>query len=397
MNNKRVLISGAGIGGLTLAYWLKRYGFVPTLIEKHPMLRSGGYKIDIRGVALEIVKQMQIYDKIVENQTEIDQAIFIDKAGNQITEMSADLSGIRQEGIDLEIMRGDLCLIIKEAIGDVEFIFDDSITQMTETINGVNVEFEKGKPRTFDLVVGADGLHSKVRRIVFGDEKQFLKEMGVYIAVFPIPNFLHLKSGEIEHHSLRKFVNVYKDRKDENAKVALAFSVSESFNARDPAEQKKMIKKVYANGKWETPRILAEMDESKDFYFDAMAQVHMPSWSKGRVTLVGDAAYAPTPMSGQGTSIAIAGAYVLAGELAESQGDYLAGFNQYEKVVRPFVEKNQALADASTRIMAEGLYSYIMHSLMDILPAKLLHYFKNQSLKNTTEAANALPFKTYKF
>ncbi|MFI5342728.1 MAG: FAD-dependent monooxygenase [Chlamydiales bacterium] len=395
MKNKKVLISGAGVAGLTLAYWLKRYGFIPTLIEKHPSLRTGGYKIDLRGVALEILKRMEIYSTIVENRTAITHAICVDEAGNQVTQMSADLCGTRLEGIDLEIMRGNLCLIMKEALGEIECLFGDSITHISENSNGVSVEFEKNKPRTFDIVVGADGLHSSVRKLVFGDESNFSQEFGVYLSVFSIPNFLNLTACEIEHHSLRKFVNIYRDLKDTHAKVAIAFSVDKPFDSRDPKEQKKLIEEVFANSEWEMPQILAAMKESPDFYFDSMAQIHMPHWSKGRVTLVGDAAYSATPMSGQGTSIAIAGAYVLAGELADAQGDYRIAFSHYEKLMRPFANENQALVKMSARIMKGSAYSVWLHRLMAIMPAKVLHYFKNLGLKRTTKAANALTLKEY--
>lgn len=395
MENKNVLISGAGIAGLTLAYWLKRHGFVPTLIEKHPVLRTGGYKIDLRGVALEVLKRMGIYSAIVESRTAITEAICVDAQGNQVAEMRADLCGTRLEGVDLEIMRGTLCVIMQEAVGDVESLFGDSITQITQGPNGAYVEFEKNKPRTFDLVIGADGLHSTVRKLVFGDESKFSREMGVYVSVFSFPNFLQLTDCEIEHHSLRKFVNLYRDRKEIDAKAALAFSVNRPFYSRDSKDQKKLIEEVFAGSGWEMPRILEAMKESPDFYFDTMAQIHMPKWSEERVTLVGDAAYSATPLSGQGSSIAIAGAYVLAGELAEAKGNYQLAFSRYEELVRPFAKKNQKLAMMSARIMSGSSYSIWLHRLGAFLPARLILYFKNKALKRTTKAANALNLKEY--
>ncbi len=395
MKNKNILISGAGVAGLTLAYWLKKHGFTPTLIEKHSSLRTGGYKIDLRGVALEILKPMGIYSAIVDNRTAITHAICVDKAGNQVTQMSAELCGTRLEGIDLEIMRGNLCLIMKEALGEIECLFGDSITHISDNTHGVYVEFEKNKPRVFDIVVGADGLHSTVRKLVFGDESNFSQEFGVYVSVFSVPNFLNLTACEIEHYSPGRFVNIYRDQKDINAKVAMAFSVEKPFCSRDPKEQKKLIEEVFANSGWEMPRILAAMRESPDFYFDTMAQIHMPHWSKGRVTLVGDAAYSATPMSGQGTSIAIVGAYILAGELLEARGDYRTAFSCYEKLMRPFANKNQALAKMSANIMKSSSYSIWLHRIASIMPAKVLHYFKNFALKRTTKAANALTLKEY--
>ena len=260
MKNKKLLISGAGIAGLTLAYWLKKWGFSPTIVEKHPYLRTGGYKIDLRGVALDILKRMNVYDAIVAQKTAIDYAVCIDREGNQVSQMSADLCGTRLEGIDLEIMRGNLCLILKDAVGEAEYLFGDSIVNMKEVSDGVYVEFEKSTPHMFDLVIGADGLHSTVRRLIFGDETQFAKEFNVYVSVFSIPNFLGLDRCEIECHSSQRFVNVYRDRGEVDAKVALAFSVEEPFRSRDPKEQKQLITEVFADSGWEMPRIRAGIE-----------------------------------------------------------------------------------------------------------------------------------------
>lgn len=394
MINKNILISGAGVSGLALAYWLKRFGFNPTVVEKHSAVRTGGYKIDCRGVALDIVKRMGIYDAIVVNQTAISRAICVDNAGNQIAEMTADLCGIRQEGVDLEIMRGNLCLIMKEAAHGIEYIFDDSITQISQDQQSVHVQFEKSQPRTFDLVIGADGLHSVVRKLVFGEETQFAQELGISIAVFSIPNILDVNDCEIEYFLPRKFVNVYKDHKESNARVAIAFT-SKPCRSRDAKEQKKLIEEVFVDAGWKVPQILSAMQESTDFFFDSMAQIHMPHWSKGRVALIGDAAYSPTPMSGQGTSIALVGAYVLAGELAEAKGDYTTAFSKYDTLIRPFITQNQALADMSIRIMTGNIFMKWLQQLMNLLPAKVILYFKNQSLKNTTKAANAITLKDY--
>lgn len=398
MKNKNILISGAGVAGLTLAFWLKRFGFNPTMVERHPSLRTGGYKIDLRGVALDVLKRMGIYSEIVDSRTAIKYAICVDENGNEVTRMTPDLLGTRLENVDLEIMRGTLCVIMQKAIGDKECLFGDSIAQIVENSDGVHVIFEKNEPRTFDLVIGADGLHSRVRQLVFGDETKFIKNFGVYVSVFSFPNFLNLTDCEIEHHSHLKFVNLYRDRKDVNAKAAIAFSVAKPFrfNSREAKEQQNLIKEAFAELKWEMPRILACMEDSPDFFFDVMAQIHMHHWSKGRITLAGDAAYSASPMSGQGTSIAIAGAYVLAGELMEAQGDYQKAFAKYEEQVRPFVKKNQDLSNMSARIMSDSAYSAWLYRLGALLPARLILFFKNRALRKTTKAANAIILKDYK-
>lgn len=395
MKTKTVLISGAGVAGLTLAYWLKQFGMTPTLIEKHPCLRTGGYKIDLRGAGLEVLKRMGIYPAISASRTAIPRAICIDQEGRQVTEMSADLCGTRLEGVDLEIMRGTLLSILRDAAADVECLFGDSIQKISETADRVHVVFEKHEPRTFDLVIGADGLHSTVRRLVFGEEASFAHEFGVYVSVFSFPNFLNLKDCEIEHHSLRKYVNLYRDRASTNATAAIAFSTPKEFRSRDAKDQQELILETFAGSKWEMPKILALMKESPDFYFDAMAQIHMPCWSKSRVSLVGDAAYSATPLSGQGTSIAIAGSYVLAGELLEAKDDPKLAFAKYEMLMRPFVQKNQKLANMSAKIMSGSAYSVWLHRIGARMPEKLILYFKNLALKRITKAANALNLKDY--
>ncbi len=396
MKQKTVLISGAGVAGLTLAYWLKRFGFIPTLIEKHPCLRTGGYKIDLRGAGLEVLKRMGVYPSISESRTKNSRGILLDETGKQIMEMGVDLLGTRLEDFDLEIMRSTLCHILKETLGEVECIFGDSITQISNRYDCVDVEFEKNLPRTFDLVIGADGLHSKVRKLVFGEESQFSKDLGIYISVWNFSNILNLNDCEIEQHSLQKFVNLYRDRNNTKATAAIAFASPKFCDSRDPKDQQQFIREFFANSKWETfSKILEGMKESPDFYFDSVAQIHMPRWSKERVALVGDAAYSATPLSGQGTSIAIAGAYVLAGELFEAQGNPEIAFSRYEELMRPFIKENQALADMSLRIMEGSAYSRWIYRIGALMPGKLLDYFKKRGLKQTTKAANALKVKDY--
>ncbi len=394
MKQKTVLISGAGVAGLTLAYWLKRFGFIPTVIEKHACLRTGGYKIDLRGVGLEVVKRMGVYPEISASRTRNKRGIVLDEIGRPMMEMGVDLMGTRLEDADLEIMRSELCRILKDAVRGIECIFDDSIVEISDAGDLVHVKFEKHSPQTFDFVVGADGLHSNVRKLVFGEKSQFSKDLGIYVAVWTFSNFLDLHDCEIEQHTFQKFVNVYRDRKNPKATAAIAFSSPKLCSSREPKEQQKFIREIFAEAKWEKLfEILDGMEESSDFYFDSMQQIHMPCWSKGRVVLVGDAAYSATPLSGQGTSIAIAGAYVLAGELFEADGKL--AFSQYEKTMRPFIKKNQALAEMSLRMMKDPIYSKWIYRIGSLVPQELVDYFKKRALKQMTQAANALELKDY--
>lgn len=402
MENKKILISGAGIAGLMLAYWLKRYGFVPTLVERTPTLQTGGYKIDIRGVALDVIKHTGVYSAIVEATTDIQGAVVVDSSGKELTKMSGDLVGSRAEG-DLEIMRSDLCQILFKQVkeNNVECLFGDSIKNIAQSKNGVDVEFEKSEPRLFDLVIGADGLHSVVRKLVFGEESNFLREFGFYVSVFSTPNFFKLDRSEIEYFEPKKYINVYSTRGDLNAKAAFAFASSRlQFDFRDTKQQKKLLEEALQGCGWEVPRLLSVMRESPDFYFDLIAQVHMPHWSQGRAVLVGDAAYAPSPMSGQGTSVALVGAYVLACELAEAQGNYTKAFASYEKSLRKFVKKNQKLAEVSVALMADSKFSpfvWLHHLMIWLFPAAWVTFLKNWGLRRTIKASHAIKLKNPPF
>jgi 2-polyprenyl-6-methoxyphenol hydroxylase-like FAD-dependent oxidoreductase len=193
----RVLISGAGIAGLTVAYWLRRYGFTPTIVERAPSLLTGGYKIDVRGTALQVLRRMGIHDALVAASTDMQGALLVDKNGKVINEMTGDEFGHRV-GEDLEIVRGALCQILMDHIPDAEFIFGDSIRAISQSSDRVQVEFTKNSPREFALVIGAHGLHSNVRAIAFGDESRFVRDLGLYLCVYTVPNYLKLDGRDLE-------------------------------------------------------------------------------------------------------------------------------------------------------------------------------------------------------
>ncbi len=389
----KVLISGAGIAGLTLAYWLKRYGWTPILIEKHPDLRAEGYKIDIRGKAVEVIKQMGLHPAIFEARTQIREARFVDGSGKLIAQTNPDLCGVRSDG-DLEIVRGRLCQILYQNLGDTECLFGDSIKSLVENGDGVGVEFEKGRARSFDLVIGADGLHSKVRQLAFGNESGFLRELGLYVSFYSIPNYLELDQVEIEYHMPKRFAIAYCP-KDGMAKAGFAFSGKPGQHElhHHPEHQKKFLREAFADAGWEVPRFLHLMNESPDFYFDCMAQIHMPHWTKGRVALIGDAGYAVSPIAGQGASVALVGAYVLAAELAKMQKDYKSAFLNYETTIKDFVKKNQDLAKMSGNLVSTPLW--LMKIFFRWMPKNGIQFFKNLGLRKTTKAANAINLSVY--
>ncbi len=393
MKNKRILISGAGIAGLTLAYWLKQAGFTPALIEKYPALRTEGYKLDIRGTALDVIQKMGVYPSVFESRTRIRESIFVDQKGRQITQTDPDLCGARVEG-DLEIVRGDLCEILFDRIGNTECLFGDSIVNLLDQEDGVRVDFKNNPSRMFDLVVKADGLHSKVRLLSFGDESQFLRKLGLYVSFYSIPNFMNLDCTEIEFHRPRQFAIAYCPQKGD-AKAGFAFSSNPpaDLDLRDPVQQKQFLQNAFRDAGWEIPRILSFMKESPDFYFDCMAQVQMPRWTKGRIALVGDAGYAVSPVAGQGTSVALIGAYVLADELKKAQGDYIAAFERYEMRLKEYVRKNQELAKMSTALMEGDGASWLTSLSLFLgrhLPTSLIRLFKKWGQRQTAKAARAI-------
>jgi 2-polyprenyl-6-methoxyphenol hydroxylase-like FAD-dependent oxidoreductase len=393
----RILISGAGIAGLTVAYWLRSYGFTPTVVERAPSLLAGGYKIDVRGTALEVLRRMRIHDAVVAASTDMQGASLVDREAKVISQMSGDAFGHRV-GEDVEIVRGALCQILKDNISDAEFIFGDSIRAISPRSDGVKVEFTKNSPREFDLVIGTDGLHSNVRRIAFGEEARFIRDLGLYLCVYTVPNYLNLDRVEIQYSELGRIAALWSARGDANAKACFA-APSIHIDLRDRAQQQQVLTNVYKDIGWEVPRLLEMMPDAADYYFDVAAQTHMRHWSQGRVVLAGDAGYCASPTSAQGTSLALIGAYVLAGELAAASGDYQAAFDRYEREMRPFVMLNQALGLKSVNLMRSkeqrNVSTWLLEKMMQIAPGRMVEFFINRSTRRIHQAANAINLKDY--
>lgn len=398
----RILISGAGIAGLTAAYWLKRYGFTPTIVERAPSLPIGGYKIDVRGTALQVLRRMGIEDAVIKASTDMQGALLVDKEGNIINKMTGDAFGHRV-GEDLEIIRGALCQILMDTIPDVEFIFDDCIQAITQVADGVNIQFQNNKPRKFDWVIGADGIHSNVRQLVFGDESRFSRELGLYLCVFTVPNYLNLDRIEMQYSELGRVAALWSARGEENMKACFGFTSPHPIDLHDVAAKQQALKTIYKGINWEIPKLLQMMPDATDFYFDTAAQIVMNRWSEGRVVLLGDAAFCASPMSGQGTSLALIGAYVLAGELASAKDAYQTAFNQYEQEMREFVNSNQELGLQAAKLMRSqekhnGLAGFFTR-LMSIVPSCVtgwcIQFFINRATKRISKAANSIHLKDY--
>lgn len=395
----RVLVSGAGIAGLTLAYWLRRFGYVPTLVERAPSLPTGGYKIDVRGTALEILKRMDVYEAVVAGAADMQEALLVDRDGHVINRMSGDQHGHRV-GEDVEIVRGTLCRILMDRVAGAEFIFGDEIQAVSQSGDSVQVQFAKNGAREFALVIGADGIHSNLRQLAFGDESRFLRDLGLYLCVYSVPNYLDLDRLEIQYTELGRMAAIWHSRKDSDLKACFAFARSSAgIDLRDRAQQQQALRTVYADIGWEVPRLLDRMEQATDWYFDTAAQICMESWSQGRIALLGDAAFCASPMSGQGTSLALIGAYVLAGELAAASGNHRKAFAEYEREMRPFVEANQALGMRAANLMRSNqkktLGAWLLVQSMRLIPGRMTEFFIGRSTQRIANVANAMALKDY--
>jgi 2-polyprenyl-6-methoxyphenol hydroxylase-like FAD-dependent oxidoreductase len=398
LQNKTVLISGASVAGPALAYWLRRYGFTPTVVEQAPALREGGYKVDLRGVAMEVIDRMGLTPAIKRFSTQMRGGAWVNAAGKPLATLGPDLIGLRAPGDD-EVLRGDLARILYDAAkGGVEYLFGDSITGVAQSHDGVKVTFARSAPRMFDLVVGADGLHSGLRAQVFGDEAQFVRPLGMHACVFTVPNHLGLDRWELLYPTPGKVVNLYSTRQSA-AKAQFIFPTPATLPGRDDiAGQQRLVAETFAGAGWETATLLDAMPHSPDFYFDSASQVHLDHWSAGRVALVGDAAHSPSPLSGQGTSLALVGAYVLAGELKAAHGDHQVAFARYQEEMHEYVDVNLKLGESNAKQMVAGSKGKIrlqttMMRLVNHLPWKDMAL--RPILKPLNEAANALTIKDY--
>ncbi|MBO3677082.1 FAD-dependent monooxygenase [Streptomyces sp. NEAU-YJ-81] len=344
---RTVLISGASISGPALAYWLHRSGYAVTVVEKADALRAGGYPIDIRGTAIEVVRRMGILPRLRDAHIDSRRCTFLNADGSEVASLNPSAVAGGVEGQDLEVRRGDLAASLYGIVrDDVEFLFGDSIDTLDESGQGFDVMFRSGQRRTFDLVVGADGMHSATRKALFGPEEQFHRYLGYCFAIFTMPNTLGLSREVMMWNTPGKAAALYAVGDNDELHAFLNFHQPEPpLDAlRNPDAQRDLVATVFAGAGWEVPGMVKALRDADDLFFDTAGQIRMPHWSSGRVALVGDAAYAPSFLTGQGSSLALVGAYMLANALATHR-DHTAAFAAYERDVRDFVAMNQALVD----------------------------------------------------
>lgn len=353
MSGIRVLVAGASIAGPALAHWLRRRGAEVTVVERTPGLRPGGQAVDARGVAKEVIARMGLDAAVRAARTETAGAYTVDVDGKVLETYRADDHGGDGFIAEIEILRGDLSQVLYDDTRDgVEYVFGDRIAELTQDADGVDVAFVGGERRRFDLVIGADGLHSALRAMEFGPRERFVRHLGLVLAFYSVPNEFGLDRWFIEYQDQESGRSAgLRPIQDATRAMALFSFPSAEFDVdyHDVAAQKVLLRERMAGLGWLTPRILAYLDDTPDFYLDQVAQVVMDSWSSGRVGLLGDAAFCASPMSGAGTGLALVGAYLLAGELAAAGWDPEAGFAAYERRMRSFVEANQEIGRLHVR------------------------------------------------
>ncbi|MFJ3517236.1 FAD-dependent monooxygenase [Streptomyces sp. NPDC090131] len=344
---RTVLISGGGIAGPVLAHRLRHHGFEPTVVERAPGPRAGGQAVDIRGVALDVVERMGLLDRASRVRTRMRGMSVLAPDGTEVHRSTeSTFSSGRLDGADIELLREDLVRMVHERTRtDIEYLFGDSITGLEEEASGVHVRFAHAAPRTFDLVVGADGLHSTVRRLAFGPEERFSHHLGSYLSVFAADNFLALDDWQMWLRDGDMGFGIMPVRDNTELRIAFGFeSAPLAPELRTGDALRRLVVDRLQTLEWEGARLADAARKAPDFYCDAMAQIRMDQWSRGRVALLGDAGYCPSPLSGQGTSLALVGAHVLADCLAQASGDHHRAYARYEERMRPFVTLNQALA-----------------------------------------------------
>ncbi|WP_432889836.1 FAD-dependent monooxygenase [Kribbella sp. CA-245084] len=348
----RILISGASVAGPVLAYWLTEYGFDVTVVERAPALRkTGGHAVDLFRPAVDISEEMGVLPRIEERATGTDRmTLYRDGVRRPVR---VDLSKVFGGASDrhLEVLRDDLSEIYYDAArDDVEYIFDDSITSISP--DG-EVEFENAARRRFDLVIGADGLHSNVRRIVFGEESQYSSFIGAYLGVLTLPNGAGLDGELVIHTGVGRTAGIYGARHIEDARALFLFRSEREldYHHRDVPRQKELLRAAFDGMDPEVDGWLRELDRTPAFYFDSITQLRMPTWSRGRVTLVGDAGYCPGPAVGGSTTLAVVGAYVLAGELARAGGDHERAYPAYEHAMTNHVTASRAVALSAAKTL----------------------------------------------
>jgi 2-polyprenyl-6-methoxyphenol hydroxylase-like FAD-dependent oxidoreductase len=376
MQPQSVLISGVGVAGPALAHWLLHHGFRPTLVERSPELRRGGYILDFWGLGYDLVERMGLLEQVRASGYQVDEVRLVDRQGRRVGGFDAEVFRAATGGRFTSLRRGELSAILYGSIEQrAEVLFGETITALNDDGDSVLVHLERSGARRFDLVIGADGLHSTVRRLVFGPQTQFEKFLGYTVAAFSLSGYAPRDENVYVSHAVPgKTISRFSMRDDRTMFLfVLTDSTAHGVAFSDPDVQQAYLREHFSNVGWECPQILAALPESHDLYLDRVSQVRMSGWSRGRVALVGDAAFAPSLLAGQGSALAIIAAYVLAGELARANS-VAAAFQRYERLLQGFLQKKQdaALSFAQSFVPASQMAIHIRNLVTRALRVPLV-------------------------
>ena len=359
MSRPHVLIAGASIAGPSLAFWLHRYGWDTTIVERAPAFRDGGQNVDVRGAGRQVLRRAGLEQTVRDATTGERGTRFVDDAGRTVAEFPVTDSDTDGATAEMEVLRGDLARVLVDATADTtEYVWGDRITALQDDGAGVDVTFEHGAARRFDLVVAADGIGSTTRALMFGDEVR-IRSLGLDMTYLTIPrtaddvDWWRWYSGvggrsvtlRPDRHGTTRAVLTEVTRRRGTAPAVQG----RGADRRSLEEQKQHVREAFADTGWEARRVLDALGTADDAYYESIGQVQAPRWSSGRVALTGDAAWCASPVSGMGTTLSLVGTYVLAGELA-AHVDHRDGLRSYDRVFRPFVEKAQSLPPGTPRI-----------------------------------------------
>jgi 2-polyprenyl-6-methoxyphenol hydroxylase-like FAD-dependent oxidoreductase len=394
--NRTVLISGAGIAGPALAFWLGRHGFAPTVVEVAAAPRPGGHAVDLRGAGREVVERMGLLDKVRAERVDERGFAYVDGRGRRTARMPADLFDGEGMVAEIEIMRGNLTRILYDATREgTEYLFDDRIVGLAEDGDGVKVTFASGTVRRFGLVVGADGLHSGVRRVAFGPEQEFVRHLGGYMAYFTVPDPGCLDHWFLMHGAPGGLVAGIRPENGGTAKAMLSFtSPPLDYDRRDVLAQQEILRARFTGVGWLVPQILAAMPAAGDFYFDSLGQVHMGQWYRGRTVLLGDAGYCGSPLAGLGTAMALVAAYVLAGELSATPNDHEAAFARYQDEMRDYVKQCQTPPPGGVKGFAPN--SALMIRMRNLSMSMMTRWPMRALIAKQFQKADAITLKDYR-
>ncbi len=343
----RIVINGIGVAGPALAYWLGKSGHDVLLVEEAPRLRAGGYIIDFWGIGYDIVERMGLIDEVRALGYRVREVRFVDRKGRKRGGFNVDVFHRMTNDRFTSVARSDVSATMYHAIGGkVETIFGDSVSAIDDNGHDVRVCFDHAPERRVDLVIGADGQHSRVRRLVFGPDSEFEIPLGYHVAAFEAEGYRPREELVYSSHSLPgRQISRFSMRDDRTLFLFIFRDEFMDASMTSDEEPRSILRRVFAGAGWEWPQIEAEIDRATDIYFDSVSQIRMNRWSKGRVGLVGDAAACVSLMAGEGTGLAIAEAYVLAGELHSCDGDFATAFARYEQRLMPFLKKKQQTAE----------------------------------------------------